>query len=67
MKEYLQRLKKYSKEAVTEILSAIVEAFYLLCKIFALSVILILMPLLAMIDLESTYWEEEESETERAL
>ena len=67
MKEYLQRLKKYSKEAVTEILSAIVEAFYLLCKIFALSVILILMPLLAMIDLESTYWEEEESETERTL
>ena len=67
MKEYLQRLKKYSKEAETEILSAIVEAFYLLCKIFALSVILILMPLLAMIDLESTYWEEEESETERAL
>ena len=67
MKEYLQRLKKYSKEAVTEILSAIVEAFYLLCKIFALSVILILMPLLAMIDPESTYWEEEESETERTL
>ena len=67
MEKYLQRLKKYSKEAVTEILSAIVEVFYLLCKIFALSVILILMPLLAMIDLESTYWEEEESETERAL
>ncbi len=67
MEKYLQRLKKYSKEAVTEILSAIVEAFYLLCKIFALSVILILMPLLAMIDLESTYWEEEESETERTL
>ena len=67
MKKYLERLKKYSKEAVTEILSAIAETFYLLCKIFALSIILILMPLLAMIDLENTYWEEEESETERAL
>jgi hypothetical protein len=67
MEKYPQRLKKYSKEAVTEILSAIVEAFYLLCKIFALSAILILMPLLAMIDLESIYWEEEESETKRTL
>ena len=67
MKEYLQRLKKYSKEAVTEILSATGEAFYLLYKIFALSIILILMPLLAMIDLEGTYWEGEESETERTL
>jgi len=67
MEKYLERLKKYSKETVTEILSATGESFYLLCKIFALSIILILMPLLAMIDLEGTYWEGEESETERTL
>jgi len=67
MERYLQRLKEHSKEAVVEILSATTETFYLLCKIFALLVILLLMPLLAMIDLENLSLEEGEDETERAL
>jgi len=67
MEKYLERLKNYSKEAITEILSAVVESFYLLGKMFALSTILILMPLLAAIDLESTHWEEGENEIERTL
>jgi hypothetical protein len=67
MKRYLKRLKEHSKEAIVEILSAIAEISYLLCKIFALSVILLLLPLLAMIDLEKICPEEGGSEAKRAL
>ncbi len=67
MKGYLKRFKEHSKETVVEILSATAEVFYLSCKIFALLVILLLLPLLALIDLENLHPEEGEDETERAL
>jgi len=67
MKGYLQRLKTYSGRLASELLSSSAELFYFLRKVFALTVILILMPVLALIDVEGTYWEEEESEAERTL
>ena len=52
MKNYAARLKKYSGVLVMEVLNSCGDALIALCKIFALLVVILLLPILAFIEVE---------------
>ena len=52
MRNYAARLKKYSGVLVMEVLNSCGDALISLCKIFALLVIILLLPILAFIEVE---------------
>ena len=52
MRNYTARLKKYSGVLVMEVLNSCGDALIALCKIFALLVVILLLPILAFIEVE---------------
>lgn len=52
MMNYTARIKKYSGVLVVEVLNSCGDALIVLCKIFALLVVILLLPILAFINME---------------